>query len=404
MAGIIASKLYHNSIMRNIICFALNTKAKWDKTRIIKRKRQRSDIIKVAFIVQMPEVWDKEAPLFETMTNDKRFEPWLIIMPHYDFAENKLGEHGEDSFFFLKKYPYCHCVLYGQDAWELDESFDCVFYQRCWEVYLPEELRCKKTIKKAVTCYIPYDYDGAQEKPTFYQTSFFRNLSLFYCCSQEQCDQVLDIGLENARFLGFPAFDRLDYPLKNKGNNVKVLWTPRWTNDCFGGSNFFAYKDHILDLAKLPGIELVLRPHPLTFDNAVREGIMTKDDVSLYKQKVLHCGACFDQNKMIAKTFIDTDILITDYSSVIILFFLSGRPVIYCGKKNFTLVDTFDKILNASYVASDWDSVMRIVNDLKNGLDPLMEERKNVIQQISPQKNSAERIKEDLYYQLRIQG
>ncbi len=67
--------------------------SKKKKKYILNNKRnKKNQQIKVGFIVQMPEIWDKEAPLFEAMVDDGRFDACLIIVPHYDFANSRLGK------------------------------------------------------------------------------------------------------------------------------------------------------------------------------------------------------------------------------------------------------------------------------------------------------------------------
>ena len=51
-----------------------------------KKRKRANDRIKVGFIVQMPQVWDKESPVYERMTADSQFDPWLIVVPSYDRA------------------------------------------------------------------------------------------------------------------------------------------------------------------------------------------------------------------------------------------------------------------------------------------------------------------------------
>jgi CDP-glycerol glycerophosphotransferase (TagB/SpsB family) len=99
-------------------------------------------------------------------------------------------------------------------------------------------------------------------------------------------------------------------------NSESILWTPRWTTEeIYGGTTFFAYKDKILTLkAKHPNIELVLRPHPFTFQHALNLGKMTERDIENYKKSVKEHGASFDKNEMVGDTFRKTGILITDYS------------------------------------------------------------------------------------------
>ena len=57
--------------------------------------------IKVGFIVQMPEVWDEEKPVFDLMLEDEHFDPTLIIVPAYDFARSILSNYGREKQFFI---------------------------------------------------------------------------------------------------------------------------------------------------------------------------------------------------------------------------------------------------------------------------------------------------------------
>ena len=395
--GKIKTILNRTPLIQKLAFWFLNQQADIAKQNIIKKKRKKSNsTIKVGFIVQMPEVWDKEAPLYEEMVADKKFDPWLIIVPKYDFIWRKEGDCGQECEYFLNKYPYCNYIIYRKSNYRLDDSFDFIFYQRCWEDYLPQNLRCKYVIKKALTCYIPYCYHGAHEKTSYYQTSFFRHLTNFYCCSTEQRDHVREIGHLDARYMGFPLFDTLIYDQNTKIRDQKtVLWTPRWTDD-EGGSTFFDYKDKILELTSFKKIKLILRPHPLAFDKAMRDQKMTKAEVDAYRINVLNNGALFDENAIIEDTFNDTDLLVTDFSSVIISFFLSGKPIIYCAKFNVDTTEIYRKILDVTYKASDWNEVLQLVRKITEGTDPLKAEREALISHLSIQHNSVEHIINDL--------
>ena len=203
--------------------------------------------------------------------------------------------------------------------------------------------------------------------------------------------------------MGFPLFDTLKYDKSlNSSNLIKVLWTPRWTDDDYlGGSTFLDYKDKILDLTGNKKVKLILRPHPLAFDKAMRDQEMTKAEVDAYRIKVMESGASFDENAMIEETFVDTDLLVTDFSSVIISFFLSGRPIIYCAKFDIDTTDIFRRILDVTYKAPDWNEVLQLVENISEGRDPLKEKREALISQLSIPHNSVEHILDDLEQSLR---
>lgn len=370
------------------------------KASIQRKKRQRAEnTVTIGFIVQMPEIWDKEAPLFEALANDARFELVLIIVPHYDFSKQEWTRYGEEKAFFTQKYPDAKIVLLETDNdMVVDDSYDYIFYQRCWEHYLPEQLRCKNVIKHAMTCYIPYCYYDAAEPDSYFENNFFWNLSKFYCCSEDQLKQVKQIGNIECQYMGYPVMEAIEYTdrLQDEKN---ILWTPRWSDDpAQGGTSFKKFKDRILELLEISkNVNLTLRPHPLTFENAVKEKWMTQSEVEKYKLHVVNSGARLDDNKMIEETFLTTDILITDFSSAIINFLLSGRPIIYCTGKDFAMTDTFRDVIDSLYLAKDWEEVLKYVRELIAGNDPLYDKRREVISRISGNESSVERIMEDLY-------
>ena len=64
--------------------------------------------IRVGFLAQTPEVWDKQMSLFEYMQKDPRFEPRLIYVPHMDYVRyvrNEASEvNPEEKAFYEKLY------------------------------------------------------------------------------------------------------------------------------------------------------------------------------------------------------------------------------------------------------------------------------------------------------------
>ena len=369
----------------------------------LKRIRQNklpdsSEKIRVGFLVQMPEIWDKQAPVYEKLNSDARFIVSLIVIPPYDKRmstysfekyENLLG-------FFQMKYPAADIRKAYDKQW-LDLSsmgFDYIFYPTCWEKdTLPLEYRTKEVIKFAKTCYIPYGVGGFRyDKQFYYKRSFYLYLYINFCKPEED-GLIPKSPYKHNIFLGLPVIDnsiaRQQTIATNSTatNGKNILWTPRWTSEeIYGGTTFFAYKDRILSLkTKIPDITLTLRPHPATFPNALRLGKMTESEIEDYKNSVREHGASFDTNKMVGDSFRQTDILITDYSSIILEFFLSGKPVIYCAKTNISFSEIYKQILQGFYIAENWEQVEKTVLQLLKGEDELKTVRMNIIENIKKQ-------------------
>ncbi len=343
-------------------------------------RRAEDGPVRVAFIVQMPEVWDKEAPVFEAMLEDYRFAPRLIVVPSYDMVSGNIGAYGSELEFFLSKYGEDHVLKAHEEKW-LDlkaAGYEYVFYQRCYETYLPEEYHTVNVIRYAKTVYIPYFYQTMLDQAEYYRTSFFECLYMFFCCSDVQRERLSNRRYGYIESLGYPAFEMVP---KCEQTDIKlpkrILWTPRWTDDpATGGSTFLKYLGDIADIKKENvEAELWLRPHPLAFSNAVREGKLSENDVISFHSRMKDLGIVMDTNKYVEDTLASTDILITDLSSIIVFYFMSGKPIIYCANTKLDYVPVYRTIIDCSYIADSFSEVRQYVKQLLEGNDPLRDRR-----------------------------
>ncbi len=347
--------------------------------RLEKRGCSEDGKITVLFVVQMPEIWNKEAAVFEAMMRHPRFRPELIVVPSYNIVHAEIGEYGSELSFFEQQYgkEYVRKAL-DNDWLDLRELYpDYVFYQRCWEDYLPKQYHASEVVKFSKTCYIPYCFHVLKDPASYYRNSFFFNLYMFFCCSEQQKMLQRASRRNKNLFLGYPELEAVTLSKQKNNELLSVLWTPRWTDDEeTGGSSFLRYMEDVLALGKeIPGVDVMLRPHPMAFQNAIRKEKLTEEDEREYRSRALAAGVRFDENKAIEETFPETDVLLTDFSSVLIPFFLTGKPIIYCARTNLEFSEVAQKVVDCSYKAKDWTEVLDIMKDLKNGKDELRERR-----------------------------
>ena len=148
--------------------------------------RKHSDLypIRVGFIAQMPEVWDKQMGLFQYMIADPRFLPQIIYINHYDFVNKRISEDDNQDKAFYES-------LYGQDAvidyyQEKDNfaigDYDYVFCDRPYNCYLPKELRSFNLVKKTKLCMISY---CDEDWETAFQYMDFGRDTLFWFASNQ---------------------------------------------------------------------------------------------------------------------------------------------------------------------------------------------------------------------------
>ena len=355
--------------------------------RKLNENKVKKNKIAVLFIVQMPELWDKQKKVFEIMKENVFFCPRLLIVPKFDFTNNKIGNYGEELKFFSAIDPEAVLIDDVRDFESFICDYDYVFYQRQYNRYLPSVMVNENVIKYAKTCYIPYATPEVK-KTGLYGKEFYRNIYLGFLESEyarnimaRKFRQNVEKEIQKFIFVGYPPFENMMVQ-KSECLYRRILWTPRWSYaPNIGGSHFFEYSKHINDYAHVhSGLEVCIRPHPMMFDNFLKEKRMTENDVGNYLQDVYNSGAHIDTNKDIDDTFQNTDILISDRSSVIPIFFMTGKPIIYCPIES-DYGDLFQTILPGLYIANTWKDMENVLNNLTIGNDELKEVRERIIQE-----------------------
>ena len=194
--------------------------------------------------------------------------------------------------------------------------------------------------------------------------------------------------------LGYPRFDLLESE-HTMPEQMTALWLPRWTTsveigDGNIGSGFFDYKDKLLDYAaEHEDFRLIVRPHPLAFDNYIKFKMMTEDDVQEYKQRLTaSTNTSLDENSSYLDSFKEASVLIADYTSIIFEYFLQNRPIIYCGKQD-ELSDALKYISDTFYYAESWEDIQKTLDDLKHGIDPKQAIRNAAVEKLQQSSSDA---------------
>lgn len=73
-------------------------------------------------------------------------------------------------------------------------------------------------------------------------------------------------------------------------------------------------------------------------------------------------------NKDVSEDLKTTDILISDFSSIIPMFYFMNKPVIYTDA-DMALNEEYCIIMDNSYIADNWNKVREYIDDLVNGID-----------------------------------
>ncbi|WP_461810832.1 CDP-glycerol glycerophosphotransferase family protein, partial [Faecalimonas sp.] len=341
--------------------------------------------------------------VYEEMKKRDNIETVIFTIPEYDI---KTGKHKNDiAYEYAVKEGLKEIVKSEKNGnWVSLKELqpDYVFYQRPYEAYLPEIYRSKNVLEYAKTCYIPYAIFASISSAMNleYERGFARNIYYHFVSNLElerlvknKFSTTAKKGLRQVKYLGVPILESVLKNVNKSENNevwrnwgskqgqLKVLWTPRWTIDeKLGGSHFFDYNDKFTTLVKDDKqIYFAFRPHPMAFDNYIKENLMSMEEVEkLKKEYVETSNMIIDNQKDYVNTFWGTDVLITDISSMMMEFFVTGKPIIFCGT-NMALDSLHKEVVDTLYSGTTWKEIEETLNNLKAGNDYLQEKRDQVI-------------------------
>ena len=87
-----------------------------------------------------------------------------------------------------------------------------------------------------------------------------------------------------------------------------------------------------------------------------------------------------DSEKEYLETFYTSSCLVTDISSIVPEYFLTGKPIIYCHRKGS--LNSFEKYKGYTagfYWVENWNELKATLDILRSGKDPLREKRRELI-------------------------
>lgn len=385
-----------------------------------RRHNRKGKKIRVVFICQMPQLWNKLESVYQQMLRDSQFECAILTVPDESIAK----EHQKESLsFFDRLEGNVIRAQTGDGEWISLEELkpDYVFYQRPYDHYLPECYRSGVVASYARICYIPYAYTCAVAvEASCYNQDFFTNVYLFFAEEAYARDFVYQrekaaymAGRKKALYLGYPALDQIISARTERSafweeestETLKMLWCPRWTTDKnLGSSNFFEYKDALPELVR-NGREysMVFRPHPMMFDNFIKTGEMTEQEVEAYlSQYQAQQALYYDQEADYYATFWKSDVLVADLTTVMIEYLVTRKPIIYC-TADIEYNALMKSVLSGSYCVDNWEELKQTIEMLHAGKDPLKEKRNAAADLLVKGKEHAaeaiiKELKKDFYY------
>lgn len=372
----------------------------------IKKNASEKVFPRVVFIVQFPEVWNSILTVYKALESAGA-APLILCVPKpaVNYSNEYAPSDQNEAFEFLKKMniPAVNAYEKQRGKWfDLKiEKPDYVIYTRPYNEQYPELYKSICVCSYAKVCYIPYAYSQTINglSYTTFNYAFILTTYLTFAPSQIRLDEcrkrfALQDLTKSHKFIfrGFPRFDLLTSRLADIGKTGQkrkiILWLPRWTVDAPKGqrmSSFFRYLDCFFTyMAAHPMVDLIIRPHPLMFKVMLEKNIWTQKKLDELLDKVDQSdNICFDQNKDYLVSFGISDILVSDYSSLLIEYFISGKPIIYCDTSEDFNADAMlmDSTL---YHAEKWQEVESLLTKLINEEDFQYEKRNDAVRRLIP--------------------
>ena len=294
----LAKDLFYNAKdrihVRNTASFVRNN------IKRVSEKIKEGKALKVVFLIQYIPAWNKLEPIYLRMKEDDRYEPVIVCVPLNIQNNTYLGKGENDTYEYFKEHGFDAVNALQEDGRWLDLKSlepDYLFHSRPYNNYMPLEYTSTEIKKYALLCNVLYGQSMILDiMGVAINTDYFRDVYMYFASDksevsyyQERFAYCFKKGLQRCFPYGAMGMTQMLESLREKNPSEfrkTILWTPRWSTDPeIGGSNFFRYKDVLLDFAsKHKDIKLILRPHPLMFDNFINTGEMSREEADAFKK------------------------------------------------------------------------------------------------------------------------
>lgn len=380
----------------------------------LRMKKANGEKINVVFVCHRPPVWESLHSVYDALKEDPQFCVTIVAIPNkkelpdlWLWHEEYESEGAEE---FWKEYGCINGYDYETKQWYDLRKLkpDYVFFQQPYNACRCMEYQSQTVSKYAKIAYVSYFAPAGFDEvyDDCLPADYLRDLSFYFTQNPDDQNYILNryktIGYHACKIInsGFPRYDRIrNYSgrsdiWKEKGS-FKIIWTPRWTTN-EGNCHFFEYKDKFVEFCReSEDVEFVFRPHPQAFKEWESRGELSAAEREKYLEYYRNGRMHLDQSGDYLPLLFSSDCLITDRSSILIDYYCTYKPIIYCSAKQNNLMDAY---LEGVYSVNNWEELVQTINQLKKGYDPLCEIRKKIVEEyIGAGKQSAgERIKEIL--------
>lgn len=373
----------------------------------LKLKKIQNTPINVLFVCHEPALWSMYDSIYRAMSEDSRFLPKIITLPYKHDGTLPTGEYkdaGIDTFFEERDITVIRGYNKESQKWikpnELEPDY--LFFQTPYNLF-PSAWTVNQVSLIANVCYVPYGtglFKGEVECCS-HPPDFFKFVTLIFKENVSAKEEILKIfspydwfDEKKVIISGFPKLDGLVKKMYSSGTSKiwkkglskkvkRILWTPRWRTS-EGTCHFFDYKDFFINFCNMhqKKVDFAFRPHPLFFQNFIKTGEMTYKEIQNMNAKYGNMlNMAIDRTGDYQETFLSSDILVSDISSLLIEYLATGKPIVYTHRVN-TFNDTGNAISAGFYWVHNEKELETVLEMLISDRDPLQNIRKNLIKSV----------------------
>lgn len=352
--------------------------------------------VRICFVIQRTEIFTSVQTIFEQCCSNDQFDVSVMVLPRYDHGARKIDiESIEKNLEFCRSLKGEFTLLnpYNEQTGEFADltpnQFDFIFLAMPYQKQYPDKYSFAYLSNIGRLCCIPYGCYFADGK-TMIRFGFPHELLMHVDYMFADVDNVyqfvngklcLSRNRDNkpiAYRVGYPRFDLVKR--NETATSCKTfLWLPRWTISSTDNekSSFLDYKDLFLSYFREHSeLSLIIRPHPAMFENYISNGIMSQKEVEDYKNTIAEMeNVVLDSNPSYSTSFDQADCVVADYTSLVIEFLLTNKPVIYLGETE----NMEEDIKSSFYCCDSFDSITSSMIQLNSGKDKTVANRAKVL-------------------------
>ena len=372
--------------------------------KIVRKKLKNKKTLNVAFYVYDSTKWKCQS-LYDLLDKDERFNVSVLVTknnaenidnPSYQTADDVIKTY---EFFKRKNMNVKYAYDTNKSKFIPFEQFnpDVIIYQHPWYVETSQgPVVCSKF---ALTCYVPY-YFPTTTAPIDYYLRFHQYVERYYIfdkITQKIYIEKMENKGINLKVTGQPFLDY--FRLHSAQEKKYTIYAPHWTL-CGQGIAYGTFEwngKFMLDYAKQhPEMNWIFKPHPLLKKALVDNEIMTGEEVDEY----YNAWERFESGDYL-ELFCQSQMLITDCSSFLGEYFMSGNPVIHLiSEKAKPYNETVKQIVENYYPARNLEELQKLLEDLPQN-DWMKEQREKALEKLNYKNNyAAKNILDDILKQI----